>query len=322
MMKFLLMLVVVAVRSNANLLDTIPLNQYPFIMSHDAASGYLMRDHVVAEWTATQSDGLKEQLYCGSRGFDYRPYYFNGTVFAHHGPVKIPVPMAKSIAEIISWCNENKDELVVLYLNKCDGQDGCQEATVQLLNKFGIRTITDCSMLSTMTVRSAKVSSTLLTGGSLLAVYDCMIEQFDETINCYGASKETGTYSCYDDSTSDIPMAAMKKYLNDATSKLPTDDGRLWMAQVRINNIFMKLFIASHQGHWQSTAESVVLGTLHNSSILLDESRAKVNIWLSQLVRSSEEIPVLNILEVDNVCDGGLELLTALKERSLAMVAH
>ena len=144
--------------------------------------------------------------------------------------------MAKSVAEIISWCNENKDELVILYLNKCDGQEGCQEATVQLLtNKFGIRTITDCSKLSTMTVRSAKVSGALLTGGSLLAVYDCMLEQFDETINCYGATKDQGTFSCYEDSTSDIPMAAMKNYLNDATSKLPTDDGLLWMAQVRIN---------------------------------------------------------------------------------------
>jgi len=156
-----------------------------------------------------------------------------------------------------------------------------------------------------MTVRSAKVFGALLTGGSLLAVYDCMLEQFDETINCYGASKDQGTFSCYDESTRDIPMTALKYYLNDATSKLPTDDGRLWMAQ----------------GHWQSTAESVVLGTLHNSSILLDESRAKVNVWLAQLARSRDEMPVLNVLEVDNVCDGGLELLAALQERALAIAA-
>jgi hypothetical protein len=67
---------------------------------------------------------FREQLDCGSRGFDYRPYYFNGTLFAHHGGVKIPVPMSVSIAETISWLNSNKDEFVVLYVNKCEGQEG------------------------------------------------------------------------------------------------------------------------------------------------------------------------------------------------------
>ena len=70
------------------------------------------------------STHFREQLDCGSRGFDYRPYYFNGTLFAHHGGVKIPVPMSVSIAETISWLNSNKDEFVVLYVNKCEGQEG------------------------------------------------------------------------------------------------------------------------------------------------------------------------------------------------------
>ena len=55
------------------------------IMSHDAASGYLNREHVVADWTDTQGATLSEQLDCGSRSFDYRPYYKDGELFAHHG---------------------------------------------------------------------------------------------------------------------------------------------------------------------------------------------------------------------------------------------
>ena len=54
--------------------DNTPFNQLPLLMSHDAASGYLQRDKVVADWTITQSDGLVEQMECGSRSFDYRPY--------------------------------------------------------------------------------------------------------------------------------------------------------------------------------------------------------------------------------------------------------
>jgi hypothetical protein len=69
----------------------IPLNQYPILLSHDAATGDLdkERDHVVDDWAQTQSTGLVGQLNCGARGFDYRPYLKDGTLYAHHGPVVI-----------------------------------------------------------------------------------------------------------------------------------------------------------------------------------------------------------------------------------------
>ena len=61
------------------------LSEYAILMSHDAATGYLQRDHVVADWAITQSIDLVGQLDCGARSFDYRPYYTNGELFAHHG---------------------------------------------------------------------------------------------------------------------------------------------------------------------------------------------------------------------------------------------
>ena len=42
--------------------SSVLLNEYPFIMSHDAASGYMRRDHVVANWTITQSAGLRYEI--------------------------------------------------------------------------------------------------------------------------------------------------------------------------------------------------------------------------------------------------------------------
>jgi hypothetical protein len=65
------------------------------------------------------------------------------------------------------------------------------------------------------------------------------------------------------------------------------------------------------QAHWQSTALSITLGTLHNSSLLLDEERSNINGWMAQQV-TDKVYPHLNIVEVDHVCDHGLELYNSL----------
>ena len=136
--------------------------------------------------------------------------------------------------------------------------EGCREAALQLLAKFGVRTITDCTDLSTLTAKAAKVSSRVPTGGSLLAVYeDCMLEQYDDSITCYGKllpSEEKGRrnssqqdqnpdpdpdhkgayYSCYDEGSKSVPFNALGSYLDADTQSIPSSQGLLWMAQVRI----------------------------------------------------------------------------------------
>jgi hypothetical protein len=69
--------------------------------------------------------------------------------------------------------------------------------------------------------------------------------------------------------------------------------------------------ISSLQAHWQSTVGSITIGTLHNSSLLLDEQRSGVNQWVAQSIREGR-FKHLNIVEVDNVCDGGLDILDAI----------
>eukprot|EP00729_Bicosta_minor_P014432 gene14432-16850_t len=52
--------------------DQVPLNQFPFIMSHDSATGYL--DNSPEYWWAkTQTVGFGGQANCGARAFDVRP---------------------------------------------------------------------------------------------------------------------------------------------------------------------------------------------------------------------------------------------------------
>lgn len=212
------------------------LNEYPLIMSHDAATGYMARDHIVAKWAMTQSVGLVEQLNCGSRGFDYRPYLHEGILFAHHGGVKIAKPMKDSVLDVMSWCHENPQEFVLFYANSCDGDEGCQQATIDLLRSLGVYTITDCHEFQALTYDQAMMKASLEGGGSLLGVYDCILEEYDPEVNCYG--KDFACYASWPKESTEIPWNKMKSYLDLTTAEVPTTDGRLWMAQVRFLSLF------------------------------------------------------------------------------------
>jgi hypothetical protein len=57
-------------------IHTTPLNEWPMIMTHDAATTYLKGGgiHQINNWTKTQPDGGPAgQLNCGARAFDWRP---------------------------------------------------------------------------------------------------------------------------------------------------------------------------------------------------------------------------------------------------------
>lgn len=266
-------------------------------MSHDSASGEIIeaRDHILAAWTKTQSQGLVSQLNCGARAFDYRPYYDSkdGHLYAHHGGVKIHKPMKESLLAILNWTRANPLDLVVLYLSHFDGNGGDPEAeTLNLLDSLGIYTLTDtnCNITNTIEYDEVKTKSTLKTGGHLVAVVNCMDELYDSTINCYEKD-----FVCYNSTTSAIPWKNMISYTSSVSSKTSSHSS-LWM----------------NQAHWQSTVATVVLGTLHRSSIVLDESRSGVNAWAAAQVQKDAWYQI-NFLELDNVCDGGLDVYRAIR---------
>ena len=248
----------------------------------------------MSDWAKTQDTGLVGQLNCGARAFDYRPYYNKGELYAHHGGVQIHKRMSESISEILDWNEEyNTNDLVLLYLSHFDGDEGCQDATIQLLQSSDIYTITDCTALGSLTYTDAKSKSKLTNGGYLLAVVDCMEEYYDSTVNCYGSN-----YVCYDSwpqNSSSIPMDKLESYMTSVTSSYPDNPNTLWMAQ----------------GHWQQTALTISLGTLHKSSIVNDELQSGVNNWLAQKI-DEKAFSSLNIIEVDNVCDGGMDIYNSL----------
>ena len=101
---------------------SVPVNAWPFIETHDAATGYLPDGGVVKSqlmrWTKTQTTGTSGQLECGARAFDWRPEVDKGgTVYMHHGGVEVKTPMKSAVAEIVRWADAHPadEDLVVLY---------------------------------------------------------------------------------------------------------------------------------------------------------------------------------------------------------------
>jgi len=303
----------------------------PLILSHDAASGYLSdKDQLVQElvvrYSKTQTQPMGEQLTCGARAFDYRPFVEEDgtTVIAHHGSTVIDVLMSDTITELKAWfasgaaSERDREDVVLLYVSHIDGRDcdggGCgREPVKAVLEAAGIAFIEDCSVLSTLTYDDARRMGSLTDSGpgSILAVFDCTSENYDSTVNCYGfvpdgvySSSSVGglrkdKYACYgDDENKQVAFSSLDRYLTNATELLLRPEGLLWMTQA----------------HWQSDTASVPMGLVHNSSVTEDERRSGVNGYLATAMEGGR-MSSLNFLELDEVCDGGDRILQLLRAR-------
>jgi len=98
----------------------IALSQASFVLAHDAATGYIQRNHLSPDgltwsYTKTQVGSLYQQLQDGARAFDLRPKLWrNGTVVFHHGAITVPVNFDTALADVLRWCQEHPTEVVLL----------------------------------------------------------------------------------------------------------------------------------------------------------------------------------------------------------------
>eukprot|EP00405_Crypthecodinium_cohnii_P026012 CAMPEP_0206488706 /NCGR_PEP_ID=MMETSP0324_2-20121206/42618_1 /ASSEMBLY_ACC=CAM_ASM_000836 /TAXON_ID=2866 /ORGANISM="Crypthecodinium cohnii, Strain Seligo" /LENGTH=332 /DNA_ID=CAMNT_0053967873 /DNA_START=20 /DNA_END=1018 /DNA_ORIENTATION=- len=297
----------------------VPLNEWPMIMTHDAGTGYFSGGtcsllHPVNDWAQTQpTGGFANQLDCGARALDLRMYVESGQLEMHHASVHIDKKFSDALTEVKAWVSQNPNELVLLYASHCDGQSdddkkSCHSKVQQAFKDAGIYEL-QCNSLKDMTVELAMTSGSVGSGkGSVVGLLDCgMAENYDSSITCYGdilaeqqlikngtLSAPEASYVCYGDD-SDKAFNKFWTYMSKTVSSMPSD-GRLWMAQA----------------HWQYDAKSIAQGTLHGSCILEDESKAKVHDKLIEKINAGT-YPHMNILEVNNICDGGNELLHTLR---------
>lgn len=278
------------------------LNQYAMLATHDSATGELNeeRDHILARWSNTQNVGIVDQLNCGARIFDYRPFLSDeGTLFAHHGPVVIYKEMEVTLRELLHWGKSNPSELIIFQISHCVEQrvhnnyyaESCHDAAISLLEQYKIPVITntDCSVLNTMTMESA------LSKGNVLAMFGCSFGYWDPSLTC--SDKEYICYDSWPQNTSTVPWNNLVSSVTKWASFVPVNDGILWGFGV----------------NWQSSAESDIFGTLHNSSLVLDEERSNLNAWTANAITDGK-LQYLNIVSVDNVCHDGPDIFRALQK--------
>lgn len=310
---------------------TKPFNQHAMIMAHDAATSYLEGGllHQINQWTKTQADGgFTGMLNCGARAFDFRAKMDDGKLIFHHGPISVPHAVSDALDEIVDWANVNAktaEEIVLVHAFTCEG-DGCAAALADAFAQRNITYITDCGELKGLTLQGAASRAKLPGGGLVLAVKDCLVDHYQSEVACSGylsgdttalgkeaaqvraeaavAEVEAGGlpsfYTCYADSSSNsYPLERMFSYLNNVSKAAAPSSGYLY----------------SHQALWQETEASVAIGVTQLSSLLKDEERAKLNALLTERVTSGQwDVSTANLVELNNVCDGGPALLAALRK--------
>jgi hypothetical protein len=235
--------------------------------------------------------------------------------------------MEDSIDEILTWLDEHDEtpeNLVHMTIADCSGTN-CMDAVTKLLESKNVTLIEDCSEISGKTVGDImKMSSLNGQKGSFFVTNGCVDSNYDPSVACSGfgskrrlrggASDNTNsnintttttnidlslTYTCYaDSSTKDFPLNRMWDYVKKVVeTTIPTEGNPLY----------------SLQALWEETDSSIAIGEAHLSSLLDDEKRSQLNSLLTQRIKSGEiDSSKLNLVEINNVCDGGNELISAL----------
>ena len=302
------------------------LNQHPMIMAHDASTTYLGTG-LISRWAKTQPDGgFAGLLSCGVRAFDLRPAVAGGQLVMHHGSITVHHSLGLALDEVVSWANANAtsaEELIVLNTGDFTG-DGCEAAVEQAFAARNITYLSECASLRDLTLEAAAKRAVLPGGGLVLAVsMGCVEQNYQPEVACSGytdgaaaaaaatsAPIEAGLpsqYTCYADSSSkELPLQRMWSYLANVSAAGPPSDGTLY----------------SHQALWQESDASVAVGVVHGSSLLTDEVRSTLNALLVSRVTSGVwDVSRANLVEINNACDSGPELLAALRRARRAVAA-
>jgi hypothetical protein len=352
----------------------LPFGQASFLLSHDAATGYIQPNAALRPAVSTSSSSssstsgssssssgstatafswpysknqvgsVHRQLSDGARALDVRPLLTtNGTVVLHHGIVRIPVSLSTLIYDAVTWCRENKDELVLVllshfaYESSSSSTASMVSAVAQILNEYSVPYV-DCTAVYGLTVAQVMNSAALPNnnnegddddsggGGGYLLVMDahdtygtsCAKENWVESqlVTCY--PKQAA--SCLASSSSsnrngnltitDLFDSQLKPYLLASANNEPTDNANalgppLSLYHTPFNEI---------QALWQVTTASALAGLTHFSSILHDNEQSQINRKVVNMVYKGE-FNAISLLAVDNVARNGNALTSVLRNQ-------
>eukprot|EP00514_Thraustochytrium_sp_LLF1b_P002605 CAMPEP_0184523948 /NCGR_PEP_ID=MMETSP0198_2-20121128/9203_1 /TAXON_ID=1112570 /ORGANISM="Thraustochytrium sp., Strain LLF1b" /LENGTH=318 /DNA_ID=CAMNT_0026915107 /DNA_START=34 /DNA_END=990 /DNA_ORIENTATION=+ len=279
-----------ALRGNDSLLREMAL-----IMAHDAGTTYLPKAQGVMEaqmtrWARTQPQGgFGKLLECGARALDIRTKLdHEGRVIMHHGFVPLPTLLEEALAEAQAWSRDHPQEFMLLYFSHFAAPEAkTRERTFAVLKAAGIQLEENCDKIYSLT--EADLAKT----GQILAISECVDEDYVPDVVC-----ETLHYSCVNPKRSVGAFLSFDNYMEKATHNSSQSPG-LKMAQ----------------GHWQINAKTIFLASFRNGSTLGDNHKSKLNYRLAQAIQN-KDYNFVNLLEVDNVCEGTSEILSALALQS------
>ncbi len=267
------------------------------ITAHDAGTTYLaeppawdIAKREIVAFAKTQPDGGFGGLFdCGARALDIRTKVDrrSGKVVLHHGEVEVNTTLDHSLDDVAAWSANHPRELVLLYFSHFADSEAYRltKETLQVrkITLYKKETID----FNNLTYAEA------LAHGPVVAVFNSVEENYDPSIVC-----ETVEYRCDSPKTQSVPFGNLDAYLNKTSA----------------SNLHVLFSLSLLQAHWQSNAQSISLGVLRGSSILKQVEGSKVNHHVASKI-AAETFPHINLLEVDHVCDGGLEIYEALQNR-------
>jgi len=101
-----------------------------------------------------QYGGFVEQIECGARAFDIRPYVkADGSLIFHHGTALCDYPLKDALQEVVDWTTSNPDELVVLSEFSCWSEEGggdCMDLYKGVLNDLNIYRASSSELMTTI----------------------------------------------------------------------------------------------------------------------------------------------------------------------------
>ncbi|EER07745.1 hypothetical protein Pmar_PMAR029034 [Perkinsus marinus ATCC 50983] len=271
--------------------------------------GYLENStELIHRCSKNQVGSLYHQLTCGARAFDLRPACADSEVVVHHGLQVVHVPLKSVLEDAMRWAKENPEEIIFVRLGlygpetpECKAKVGPILSELNLMESIGSPTV-PCSKLDGMTLGGAKNVSKVPSGGHVF-VYerDCGDDHGGE--HCHSTDSE-GKWSvhCY------TPFDASR----------PSEKVEAFLESIRqISRLTPKGYnFLTNEAHWQYNLDQFEGVRLASSSLIMDEYFSRLNHFL---VDAIEGLTNINMLQVENVCDHGLELNAKLRERAVLL---
>ena len=334
-------------------LAALPLNQFPLIQAHDAGTCYLRPSSALTEveyrFARTQNgDNITALLDCGALSFDWRPALSGASLGFFHGPIFVNHSMQAAAQEVVDWANAHassaEDALVILNVADCSGD--CSAAALAAFAAVGLPAVwgAGCDAASDYTLSAAMAAAALPGGGHALALVGCPgapLNTYDDRRSCtgfYNVSEgeafEASVAACLSAPSASELLACIQAVLgvldlpehfacyrdgSGRNSSWPFDRLLAWLVATAAvpppSGAGQRGLLVSLQGDWAQNTQSTILSFLHDSSLLLDDSRAGFNAQLAEWVGTPGLLAHVGQLGMNAVCDGGPQVLAALRAR-------